>query len=113
MNIEFCFGRTGAGYQHIHSIENRMLLLFSLLSLVTTLKTFSVSWITIPDRPTIQGFLLWETTSDVNIHHQLRLINALVMIEPWKSALRSFGCIPEALGICLAADSRVMTWVGF
>jgi len=91
----------------------RVLLLFSLLSLVTTLKTFSVSWITIPDRPTMHGFLLWETSSGINTDHELRLLNVLVMIEPWKSALRSFGCIPEALGICLAADSQVMAWVGF
>ena len=34
---------------------------FNLSCLVTILNTFSVSWITIPERPTRQGFLLWRT----------------------------------------------------
>ena len=34
---------------------------FNLSCFVTILNTFSVSWITIPERPKRQGFLLWQT----------------------------------------------------
>lgn len=34
---------------------------FNLSCFVTILNTFSVSWITIPERPKRQGFLLWRT----------------------------------------------------
>jgi hypothetical protein len=67
--MEFCFGRTVSSLKESVTIFNGMTGMNRRLSwflLVTTLKAFSVSWMTIPDRPIRHGFLLCLTVDKMN-----------------------------------------------
>ena len=85
--MEFCFGSTGTNAttsgikaSHASACDIR----FSWFFTVMTLKAFSVSWMTIPETPTKQGFLLRFTGMDGGqiMDISITMSDELVIMDP-------------------------------